>query len=131
MEKPTRTLVRVGFLRSSQQLCVLGEKLQRVLRAARKTHAVFHNFLSVCAKRRRFANQAKRRMADEKPLNQTCLFEVLSTTSCAPPSTMLTEDTSVRRAFSCSSRMVSAPQLHMVERTFASVCWTLSESLPA
>ena len=63
--------------------------------------------------------------------SHTGLFEVLSTTSCAPPSTMLTEDTSVSRAFSCSSWMVSAPQLHMVERTFASVCWTLSESLPA
>jgi hypothetical protein len=36
-------------------------------RAARKTHAVFHNFSTKCAKRRRFANQAKRRMADEKP----------------------------------------------------------------
>ena len=34
--------------------------------AARKTHAVFHNFLTECAKRRRFANQAKRRMADKK-----------------------------------------------------------------
>lgn len=66
MEKPTRTPVRVGFLRSLQQLCVLGEKLQRVLRAARKTHAVSHNFLSVCAKMRRFAECTKRRMADKK-----------------------------------------------------------------
>ena len=35
-------------------------------RAARKTHAVFHNFSSKCAKRRRFAECTKRRMADKK-----------------------------------------------------------------
>ena len=34
--------------------------------AARKTHAVFHNFLTECAKRRRFAECTKRRMADKK-----------------------------------------------------------------
>ena len=52
-------------------------------------------------------------------------------TSWAPPSTMLTEDTRVSLAFFWSSGMVSAPQLHMVERIFDRVCRTLSESLPA
>ena len=49
MEKPTRTPVRVGFLRSSQRLCVLGEKLQRVLYGVKRTgipeggrHPLFH-----------------------------------------------------------------------------------------
>ena len=37
-----------------------------------------------------------------------------SMTSWLPPSTMLVEETTVRRAFSCSSGMESAPQLHMV-----------------
>ena len=40
-----------------------------------------------------------------------------SSTSWAPPSTMETEETSVSLAFSRSSGMVRAPQLHMVERT--------------
>ena len=58
-------------------------------------------------------------------------FWSLSTTSCAPPSTMLTEDTSVSFAFFCSSGIVSAPQLHIVERTLLSVRFTLSFRLPA
>ena len=44
---------------------------------------------------------------------------------------METEDTSVSLAFSRSSGMVSAPQLHMVDRTLASVVAMPSDSLPA
>ena len=55
----------------------------------------------------------------------------LRSTSCAPPSTMLTEETSVSRAFSRSSGMESTPQLHIVERTLESVRETLSRRLPA
>ena len=44
---------------------------------------------------------------------------------------METLETSVRRAFSCSSGIVSAPQLLMVLRTFESVSCTLSDSGPA
>ena len=52
-------------------------------------------------------------------------------TSCAPPSTMEVADTRVRTAFSCSSGMVSAPQLHMVDLTLARDMATLSFRLPA
>ena len=52
-------------------------------------------------------------------------------TSCAPPSTMEVADTSVSTAFSCSSGMVSAPQLHMVDLTLARDIATLSFRLPA
>ena len=52
-------------------------------------------------------------------------------TSWAPPSTMLVEETSVRTAFSCSSGIVRAPQLHMVWRTLLRVSATLSFRLPA
>jgi hypothetical protein len=52
-------------------------------------------------------------------------------TSCAPPSWMLTAEASVRRAVRCNSAIVSAPQLHIVERTFASVVSRLSFSGPA
>ena len=52
-------------------------------------------------------------------------------TSCAPPSWMLTAEASVRRAVRCSSAIVSAPQLHIVERTLASVVSRLSFSGPA
>ena len=59
------------------------------------------------------------------------LTESLSSTSCAPPSTIETEDTSVSRAFSRSCSIVSAPQLHMVERILASVVSTPSANAPA
>ena len=52
-------------------------------------------------------------------------------TSWLPPSTMLVEETTVRRAFSCSSGIVSAPQLHMVLLTLYSVVCTPSASAPA
>ena len=55
----------------------------------------------------------------------------LSTTSWLPPSTMLVEDTTVRRAFSYSSGMVRAPQLHMVLRTLYRVVFTPSAREPA
>jgi hypothetical protein len=55
----------------------------------------------------------------------------LSMTSWLPPSTMLVEETTVRRAFSCSSGRESAPQLHMVLRTLYSVVCTPSASAPA
>ena len=45
--------------------------------------------------------------------------------------TMDVEETTVRRAFCCSSGMDSAPQLHMVERTLYSVVCTPSASGPA
>ena len=41
----------------------------------------------------------------------------LRMTSWLPPSTIEVEETTVSLAFSCSSSMESAPQLHMVERT--------------
>ena len=44
---------------------------------------------------------------------------------------MLVAETSVSFAFFCSSGIVSAPQLHMVERTFDSDSATLSFSAPA
>ena len=53
------------------------------------------------------------------------------TTSCAPPSTMETEETNVSFAFSRSSGRVSAPQLHMVERIFDKVTATPSANAPA
>ena len=52
-------------------------------------------------------------------------------TSCAPPSTILVEETSVRTAFSCSSSIESAPQLHIVDLTFESDKATLSLRDPA
>ncbi len=52
-------------------------------------------------------------------------------TSCAPPSTMETEETNVSFAFSRSSGRVSAPQLHMVERIFDKVTATPSANAPA
>ena len=52
-------------------------------------------------------------------------------TSWAPPSTMEVAETMVSFAFCCSSGIVSAPQLHMVERTFARDCRTPSDRLPA
>ena len=55
----------------------------------------------------------------------------LRMTSWAPPSTMEVAETMVSLAFFCSSGMVSAPQLHMVERTFARDWRTPSERLPA
>lgn len=55
----------------------------------------------------------------------------LSTTSCAPPSTMLVEEISVIFAFFWSSGMVRQPQLHMVERTLERESSTLSFKLPA
>jgi hypothetical protein len=42
-------------------------------------------------------------------------------TSCAPFAWMLSAEAIVSRAVRCSSAIVSAPQLHIVERTFASV----------
>ena len=57
--------------------------------------------------------------------------ESLSRTSCAPPSTMETEDTRVSFALSRSSSMVSAPQLHMVERTLERVVAMPSDREPA
>ena len=44
---------------------------------------------------------------------------------------METEDTRVNLAFSRSSGMVSAPQLHMVDRTLERVVAMPSDSLPA
>ena len=55
----------------------------------------------------------------------------LRMTSCAPPSMILVEDTSVSLAFCCNSLMLSAPQLHMVERILLSVRSTFSLSGPA
>ena len=55
----------------------------------------------------------------------------LSMTSCAPPSTMLVEDTSVILAFCCNSGILIAPQLHIVDLTLLSVRFTLSFRLPA
>src|SRR5699024_7863024 len=55
----------------------------------------------------------------------------LRMTSWLAPSTMEVEDTTVRRAFCCSSGMESAPQLHMVDRTLYSVVCTPSASGPA
>ncbi len=52
-------------------------------------------------------------------------------TSWAPPSTMLVDETRVRTAFSCSSGIVSAPQLHIVCFTLLSVRATLSFRDPA
>ena len=52
-------------------------------------------------------------------------------TSWAPPSTMLVADTRVSTAFSCSSGMDRAPQLHMVDRTLLRVMATLSFRVPA
>ena len=46
-------------------------------------------------------------------------------------STMLVAETNVRTAFFCSSGIVSAPQLHMVDLTFANDIATLSFSVPA
>ena len=39
-------------------------------------------------------------------------------------------DTNVKTAFSCNSRIVKAPQLHIVDLTFARVTPTLSFNLP-
>ena len=50
----------------------------------------------------------------------------LTMTSCAPPSTIDVALTSVSLAFFCSSGIVSAPQLHMVERIFAVVSAAVS-----
>ncbi len=55
----------------------------------------------------------------------------LSTTSWAPPSTMLVAETKVSLAFFWSSGMVTAPQLHMVWRTLLRVRATLSWREPA
>ena len=66
--------------------------------------------------------------------SRTSYFTVVlsrSITSCAPPSTMEVADTRVSLAFCWSSGMVSAPQLHMVERTLERVSPTLSFRLPA
>ena len=52
-------------------------------------------------------------------------------TSWAPPSTMLVAETRVIFAFFCSSGMVRAPQLHMVDFTLLRVRLTLSFKLPA
>lgn len=54
------------------------------------------------------------------------IFWSFSTTSCAPPSMILTEETSVSFAFSCNSGMLSAPQLHIVCFIFARVTARLS-----
>ena len=54
-----------------------------------------------------------------------------SRTSWAPPSTMEVAETRVSLAFSRSSGMVRAPQLHMVERILASVVAIPSDSAPA
>ena len=52
-------------------------------------------------------------------------------TSWAPPSTMLVAETRVSTAFSCSSGMDRAPQLHMVDFTLLRVMATLSFRVPA
>ena len=52
-------------------------------------------------------------------------------TSCAPPSTILVEETSVSFALSRNSGRLSAPQLHMVERILERVVSTFSLSGPA
>lgn len=54
-----------------------------------------------------------------------------NTTSWAPPSTILTDDTRVSLALLWNSGMLKAPQLHMVERTLLSVMLRLSWRLPA
>ena len=60
------------------------------------------------------------------------LFEVsLSITSWAPPSTMEVAETSVSLAFCCSSLMLRAPQLHMVDFTLVRERFTLSCREPA
>ena len=63
--------------------------------------------------------------------NHSALELFFKITSWLPPSTMEVEDTTVSRAFSCSSGMVSAPQLHMVDFTLYSVVCTPSASGPA
>ncbi len=65
------------------------------------------------------------------PAYERKAFVSFSTTSCAPPSTMEVEDTRVSLAFSWNSGMERAPQLHMVERTFAKETVTLSFREPA
>lgn len=57
--------------------------------------------------------------------------ESFKTTSCAPPSTILVEETSVIFAFSCNSGIVKAPQLHIVDLILLKVKPTLSFKLPA
>lgn len=52
-------------------------------------------------------------------------------TSCASPSTILTDETNVNLAFSYSSGIDNAPQLHMVERILLSVILKLSCKAPA
>ena len=63
--------------------------------------------------------------------NHSALELFFKITSWLPPSTMEVEDTTVSRALSCSSGMVSAPQLHMVDFTLYSVVCTPSASGPA
>ena len=58
-------------------------------------------------------------------------LESLSKTSCAPPSMIEVDETSVSLAFCCSSLMLKAPQLHMVEVILPSDSCTLSFSGPA
>lgn len=60
-----------------------------------------------------------------------CYLVSFRITSCAPPSMMLVDDTSVILAFSLSSGIVIAPQLHIVDFTFPRVISRLSLSLPA
>ena len=55
----------------------------------------------------------------------------LTSTSCAPPSTMEVAETRVSFAFFWSSGMFKAPQLHIVERILLSVVIRLSCKEPA
>ncbi len=96
----------------------------------------FCSFGVFCACPRRFLAvlccflPCSRRLAYCFQRRKPCVLS-LSSTSCAPPSTMLTELTRVSFAFSRSSAISSAPQLHMVERILASVISRLWCRLPA
>lgn len=62
---------------------------------------------------------------------QLLLLPLRSRTSWLPPSTMLVEETTVSRAFSCSSGIELQPQLHMVLFTLYRVVCTPSARGPA
>ena len=66
--------------------------------------------------------------------NNYDLYELsisLSITSCAPPSEILTSETIVNLATLCSSGIVVAPQLHIVDFIFATVISKFSFKEPA
>ena len=78
-----------------------------------------------------FCHKRGKKSSGTQPRHSDWMEEFLTTTSWAEDSWIVVAETSVIFAFSCSSGMLSAPQLHIVWMTLLVVWSTLSCRWPA